>query len=180
MLASSVSGLRWFGVLLVVTVAFAAWRAWPVANGAADEAAGEQIPPSSVLGRAVNAVLDDLSAQYLQPRREAIGSIDLRLATTEPGAIYRVRIAGERLTVKHGQRLLVDEQVEAEALVDLVDKLLEGGTVARPDLAGVLLMHGRSVPITLVGPGRGPFEQIYRAIRNAEYREEQAREAAAE
>jgi hypothetical protein len=152
------------------------WLSIGLDLGQHDPYTGARIMPASMLGRAVTAMLDELTAEYRRPRREAIGSIDLRLATTEPGAVYRVRIAGERLTVKRGRKLLVDEPVDAELLVDLVDTILERRAVAAPDLKGVLLMRGGSVPVT-VEDGRGPFEPIYRAIRNAQYWEEQARES---
>jgi hypothetical protein len=134
---------------------------------------GARISPDSMLGRAVMAMLDELTAGYRQPRREAIGSIDLRLATTEPGPVYRVRIDGDRLTVKHGQKLLVDEELWPDVLVDLVDLALEHRPVAEPDLAGVLLLHGRSVPLAVSARReRSPFAQIYRAIESAKYVEE--------
>jgi hypothetical protein len=134
---------------------------------------GAHISPDSTLGRAVTAMLDELVSQYRQPRREAIGAIDVRLATTEPGAVYRLRIAGDRLTVKHGRKLLVDEQVEGDLLVDLVDVALERLPVDAPDLKGVLLMQGHSLPVVLAMHERSPFAQIYRAIRHAQDIEEE-------
>jgi hypothetical protein len=137
--------------------------------GKFDEYGGARISAASTLGRAVTAMLDDLTTRYRQPRHEAVGSMDLRLATTEPGAVYRVRVTGGRLTVKRGRKLLVDEPVDPDLLLDLVDAALERRTVDEPDVKGVLLMHGRSVPVALTRYGRSPFELIHRAIASARY-----------
>jgi hypothetical protein len=141
---------------------------------------GAYVPPASVLGRAVTALLRDLEAQYRQPRREALSSIDLRLATTEPGAIYRVRIAGGRITVQHGRKVLVDEPVDADEVMDLVDMLLTQPAIDEHDMRGVLLMQNVSVPVSAWRWERGPVQLIHYAISTAEHRADQAREARAE
>ncbi|HWO25187.1 MAG TPA: hypothetical protein VNO30_40890 [Kofleriaceae bacterium] len=138
---------------------------------------GAYVPPASVLGRAVTALLRDLEAQYRQPRREAIESMELQLATTEAGAVYRIRIAGDRVTVRHGQRLLVDEPVDADELMDVIDALLTQPTADESDVKGVLLIQGLSVPVAFWRWERGPFQMIHNAIQKAQYNEEQAREA---
>jgi hypothetical protein len=104
-----------------------------------------------------------------------IGSMDLRLATTERGPVYRVRVTGGRLTVKRGRKLLVDEPVDPDLLVDLADAALEQREVDVPDVKGVLLLHGRSVPVSIERYGRGPFELIIHAIARAQVIEAESR-----
>lgn len=135
--------------------------------GRHQEYGGARISPASTLGRTVTAMLDELMAQYRGPRREAIGSMDLRLATTERNPRYRVRVSGGRLTVERGRKLLVDEPVEPDLLVDLVDAALEPREVDAPEARGVLLLHGRSVPVSLDRHERGPFAELLRAIARA-------------
>ena len=149
------------------------WLSIGLDLGQHDPYTAARITPTSELGRAVTAMLADLTAQYRVPRREAIGSAEFRLAPTGLGAGYKVRIVGDRLTVKHGRKLLVDEEVPADVLVDLVDLALAQHRASEPDLRGVLLLHGRSVPVAVLARReRSPFAQIYRAIDNAQYREE--------
>ncbi|HWO25186.1 MAG TPA: hypothetical protein VNO30_40885 [Kofleriaceae bacterium] len=149
------------------------WLSIGLDLGQHDPYTAARIAPLSDLGRAVTAMLADLTAQYRVPRREAIGSIELQLATTRPGPVYRVRIAGDRLTVKRGRKLLVDEEVESDMRVDLVDVALARQPASAHDLEGVLLMHGRSLPIALARHARSPFAQIHRAVDRAQYLEEE-------
>jgi hypothetical protein len=135
---------------------------------------GAQVPLQSDLGQALAPVLDQLVAEYPEPRGAVVGSMDLRLATTQRGAIYRVRIAGERLTVSQGRRLLVEEQVGSETMIDLVDLALERRAVVDPDLKGTLLMNGWSVPVAVSRRAPGPFEQIERAVERAIERAQEA------
>jgi len=137
--------------------------------GKFDEYGGARISTESMLGRAVTAMLDDLTAEYRRPRQAVIGSMDLRLATTEPGALYHVRVTGGRLTARRGRKLLVDEPVDPELLIDLVDATLARRAVDEPDVKGALLLHGWSAPVALSRWERGPFEQIHRAIASARY-----------
>jgi len=69
----------------------------------------------------------------------------------------------------------VDDPVDPDQLIDLVDAALERPAVDAPDVKGVLLMHGWSVPVTLERYGRGPFELIQRAIASARYIEAELR-----
>ena len=134
---------------------------------------GARVPLQSDLGQALAPMLDQLVAEYLEPRREVVGSVDLRLATTERGVIYRARIADGRLTVSQGRRLLVEEPVAPETLIDLVDAALERRAVAEPaepdvpDVKGTLLMNGWSVPVAVARRAPGPFAQIGQAIGRA-------------
>jgi hypothetical protein len=130
--------------------------------------------PRATFGQALAPVLDQLVAEYPEPRGAVVGSMDLRLATTQRGAIYRVRIAGERLTVSQGRRLLVEEQVGSETMIDLVDLALERRAVVDPDLKGTLLMNGWSVPVAVSRRAPGPFEQIERAVERAIERAQEA------
>jgi hypothetical protein len=139
------------------------------------EYAGARVSPASTLGRTVTAMLDGLVEQYRRPRRELIGSFDLRLTTTEPGAIYGVRITGGRLTVKRGRKLLIDDPVEADLLIDLVDAALAQPPVGDPDARGRLLINGRLVPVSLLFYEKGPFELIHHAVMGARWTEEQQR-----
>jgi hypothetical protein len=125
---------------------------------------GARISPASTLGRTVSAMLDDLTTRYRQPRREAMGSFDLRLEATRPGAVYSARVTGGRLTVKQGRKLLFEEPVDVDQLIDLVDAALERRPIDDPDVKGVLLMNGWSVPVSLWHYEKGPFAQIDRAI----------------
>ncbi len=134
------------------------WLSIGLDLGKRDELTGARVPAASVLGRAVTAMLEDLKAQYRRSQREVIRSMDLRLATTARGAVYRVRVTGGYLTVKRGSKLLVDDPLNPELLIDLVDAALERRTADKPSVKGVLLVNGRSVPVTLVRPARGPFE----------------------
>jgi hypothetical protein len=146
-----------------------AWLTIGLDLGAADDDAGARIQVASTLGRAVTAMLDELTEQYRGPQREAISAMDLQLATTAPGAIYRVRLHGGRLTVKHGRKLLLDKPVEPDLLVDLVDAALERPPAdPDPDVKGVLRLHGRSVPVALAARGQSPFALIHWAIRDAQ------------
>lgn len=155
--------------------------------GKFDEYAGARISTVSPLGLAVTSMLDGLVEQYRQPRREVIGSMDLRLASTDPEEGYRVRIAGGRLTVERNGKRWVDEPVEPDLRIDLIDAILErraagGADVppelrgAKPELRGALRMDGWSVPVALVRQERSPFAQIHRAIDSARYFEDKQRE----
>jgi hypothetical protein len=142
------------------------------------------IARNTLIGHRVTEMLDEIVAPYRGPRREAIGPIDLSLTTSEFGAVYDVRIDCDRLTVKHGRKLLVDEEVEADALVDLVDWALESYTgtgddvvvgcacgwraVDGPDVRGVLRVNGRNVRVTFPRHASGPFDLINRAIYRAQ------------
>ena len=155
-----------------------AWLTIGLDLGAADDYAGARIQVASTLGRTVTAMLDEVAAQYRGWRREAIASMDLRLATTAPGAVYRVRINGGRLTVKHGRSLLLDKPIEPDLLVDLVDAVLERPPAdPDPDVKGVLRLHGRSVPIAHAARGQSPFALIHWAIRDAQDIEAERRES---
>jgi hypothetical protein len=154
------------------------WLAIGLDLGKFQQYAGARIATASALARAITGMLDDLTEQYRRPRREVIGSMDLRLATRRLDSDYRVRVTGGRLTLKHGRTLLIDEPVEPDLLVDLVDTILERRVVEEPDVKGVLLMDGWSVPVTLGSYERGPFEQIHNAIFRAPFIEAERRELA--
>lgn len=154
-----------------------AWLTIGLDLGAADDYAGARIQVASTLGRTVTAMLDELAEQYRGPRRELIAALDLQLATTAPGAVYRARIHGGRLTVKHGPTLLLDKPIEPDLLVDLVDAALEQPPAdPDPDVKGVLRLHGRSVPIAHAARGQTPFAPIHWAIRDAQDIEASQRE----
>jgi hypothetical protein len=139
------------------------------------EHAGARVSSASTLGRTVTAMLDGLVEQYRRPRRELMGSFDLRLTTTEPGAIYGVRITGGRLTVRRGGKLLIDDPVEIDLLIDLVDAALAQPPVGDPDARGRLLLAGRSVPVSLLFYEKGPFELIHHAVQGARWTEDAQR-----
>lgn len=135
--------------------------------GASDEYVGARISVESALGGAVAAMLNELVAEYRESRREVIGTMDLRLAITEPGLTYRVRVTGGRLTVERNRRRIVDEPLDPDLLIDLVDAALERRAAADPDVKGVLLMHGWSVPVMLRRDEPSPFDLIHLAIDRA-------------
>ncbi len=139
------------------------------------EDGGARISPSSTLGRAVTAMFDELMEQYRRPRRERVGAMDLRLATTEPGPVYRARVSGGRLTVRRGRKLLVDDPVDPDTMIDLFDAALEPREVYMPVAKGALQLHGRSAPVTIERYERGPFEPITNAIGKAQVIEAEAR-----
>lgn len=140
---------------------------------------GSRVSPASALGLAVTAMLDELMDRHVPARQASIASMDLRLETTGPGAIYRVRITGGRLTVERGRKLLLDEECPPALLIDLVDAALDPRAAAgpdedalgvdEPDMTGVLLVGGRSVPLALARHRRGAFDLIYGAIASARY-----------
>ena len=134
---------------------------------------GAHVPAASDLGRAIIPMVDELVDRYRDARLPAIGSMELRLATTARGrgAAYRVRIAGDRLTVKRGGNLLLEQQMGDELRLDLVDAALERRAVDAPSMKGMLYMDGWSVPVQIVRTGTGPFEEIYRAIELAQENE---------
>lgn len=145
------------------------WLSIGLDLGKHDRYAAASIAPASTLGRAVTALLDDLVAQYRKSRRALIGSFDLRLQTTEAGAVYTVRVTGGRLTAKRGRKLLFEEPVDPELLVDLADAILERRPVDEPYSKGVLLMNGWPVPVNLPYYEKGLFEPIHRAFQGARW-----------
>jgi hypothetical protein len=148
------------------------WLSIGLDLGKHDRYAAAAISPGSTLGRAVTAMLDDLVAQYRKPRLALLGSFDLRLQTTEPGAVYTVRVTGGRLTAKRGRKLLFEEPVDPELLIDLVDAALERRPIDEPFVKGVLLIDGASVPVNLPYYEKGPFEPIHRAFQGARWTDE--------
>jgi hypothetical protein len=146
------------------------WLAIGLDLGKYEPGDGAYVPAASNLGRAIIPMLDELVDRYRGQRQAVIGSMDLRLATTERGrgAAYRVRLVGDRLTVRRGGSLLLDQPMADELRLDLVDAALEQRAVDKPSMKGALYMDGWSVPVQLVRTGTGSFEEIYRAIDTAQ------------
>lgn len=135
------------------------------------EYGGASIEIESVVGKTVTTMLDELAAQYRAPRLELVSAMDLRLQTTDPDSPFRLRVAKGRITVERRGKRLFDEPIEPDLLLDLVDLALEHRPVAEPDVAGTLLLDGRSVPVALSRNWRGATGHIYRALDSALFTE---------
>jgi hypothetical protein len=139
---------------------------WLHING---QSGAVMLSDESPLARTVIAMLDELAAGYLPSRREESDLIELRLATTAPGTVHRVRVAGGRLTLQRGDELLFDEPMGPDQQVDLVDALLAQRGVDEPDLTGVLRTQDRVLLLALsfAGSWQGPFAEIIDVLRAA-------------
>lgn len=140
---------------------------------------GAHVSPASELGATVTAMLDELMDRHVPARQASIASMDLQLETTGPGAVYRVRVAGGRLTVDRGRTRRLDTEMHPALLIDLVDAALEQHAAAEPDddvlgvdepdVTGVLHVGGRSIPLALARHRRGAFDLIHGAIASARH-----------
>jgi hypothetical protein len=139
---------------------------------------GAHVSRSSTMAAELDAIFEGAKERYRAGRLATLGITELRLHGTaryETRPIYRVDIAGSKLTVRHGNRVLVEKVLEAHELVETLDRLEEPRADIR-SARGWLRSRGVTQAVALPLDTYGDFwDPVLRAIEEASYLENPGR-----
>ena len=136
---------------------------------------GATIPETSEMARRLDAMFDGALARY-RSRVLSLGTARGWLVGEYEGRRFKVEIDGHQVRVSRHGRVLDEETLEDEELVDLIDVARFGAP--KPDRYFEVVAHGEMhfagfrFPVEILRAERGPYGVISRAIANAAYSEQ--------
>jgi hypothetical protein len=121
--------------------------------GAADTTGGIHIASQTPMGHRLDFVIDGAIARYTAARLAAIQPASVHVKSSR----YRLDVDSTgALTVRRGRRVVAHEQLDPQALVDVLDLLAAGRPAMDRELVlarGSATIAGRRVPVELAGWG---------------------------
>lgn len=143
--------------------------------GLKDAEGGAHVSQSSTMAKELDAIFEGAKERYRADRIAALGIAELRLHGTaryQERPVYRVDLAGSKLTVRHGRRVLVEKVLEPNEVVETLDRL-EAPKADVPSARGWLRSRGVTQAVALPLYTHGDFwDPVLRAIDEASYAED--------
>ncbi|HEY5933362.1 MAG TPA: hypothetical protein VIU61_01930 [Kofleriaceae bacterium] len=143
--------------------------------GLPDAEGGAHVSASSTMAKELDEIFEAAKERYRSERIAALGISELRLNGTaryQDRPIYRVDLAGSKLTVRHGRRVLVEKVLDMNEVVETLDRL----QAPKPDVRsarGFLRSRGVTEAVALPLDTHGDFwDPVLRAIDEAAYLED--------